>query len=103
MIRLFGINHHQFADETQIYLAVSKTDLQVKVNQLKNCTVLAWVQTNGLQLNPTKSEVIQFTATLGCDRVDDLTLKYQALKSSHRQSSKVPALYSTQNSRSIRT
>ena len=28
---------------------------------------------NGLQLNPKKSEVIQFTATCGRDRVEDVT------------------------------
>jgi len=75
VIRSLGINHHQYADDTQIYIAVSTTDLQVKVTQLENCTasVHAWLQINGLQLNPTKSEVIQFTATRGRDRVDDVT------------------------------
>jgi len=60
---------------TQIYIAPSRNDLQVKVTQLENCTasVHAWLQTNGLQLNPTKSEVIQFTATRGSDWVDNVT------------------------------
>ena len=45
------------------------------MTQLENCTasVHAWLQINGLQLNPTKSAVIQFTATRGRDRVDDVT------------------------------
>jgi len=47
VIRSFEINHHQYADDTQSYLAVSTTDLQVKVNQVENCmtSVHDWLQT----------------------------------------------------------
>ena len=61
---------HQYAEDTQVYIAVSKSDFQLKLNQF---SVHAWLQMNGLQLNPNKSEVIQFTAIRGRDRVEDVT------------------------------
>jgi hypothetical protein len=75
VIRAHGISYHQFADDTQVYIAVSKSDFQAKLTQLENCTasVHAWLQMNWLQLNPNKSEVIQFTATRGRDRAEDVT------------------------------
>jgi len=36
-------------------------------------SVQAWLQMKGLQLNPNKSEVIQFTATRGRNRVEYVT------------------------------
>jgi hypothetical protein len=74
VIRSFGVDHHQYADDAQIYITARKPDFLTKVNQLENCitSVHSWLQQNGLQLNPTKSEVIQFTACHGHDRVDDL-------------------------------
>jgi len=74
VIRAHGINYHQYANDTQVYIAVSKSDFQFKLTQLETCTASAWLQMNGLQLNPNKSEVIQFTATRGRNRVEDVTL-----------------------------
>jgi hypothetical protein len=75
VIGSLGVRHHQYADDTQIYITVSRADLSINVGQLENCTaeVHAWLQTNGLQLNPKKSEVIQFTTPRGHDRVEDIT------------------------------
>jgi len=41
---------------------------------LKDClqSVHSWLQHNGLELNPNKSELIQFNATRGRDKVDDV-------------------------------
>ena len=74
-LQSYRINYHQYADDTQVYIAVSKADFQVELTQLETCaaSVHAWLQMNGLLLNPKKSEVIQFTATRGRDRVEDVT------------------------------
>jgi len=76
VIRAHGINYHQYANDTQIYIAVSKSVFQFKLTQLETCTasVHAWLQMNGLQLNPNKSEVIRFNTTRGRNRVEDVTL-----------------------------
>ena len=75
VINSFSVSHHQYADDTQIYIAVSKADVSEKVGLLQDCTegVHSWLQMNGLQLNPVKSEVIQFSATRGRDKIDDVT------------------------------
>jgi hypothetical protein len=74
VIRSFGITHHQYADDAQIYIAVCRAELSNKVIELENCiaSVHSWLQQNGLQLNPSKSEVTQFTTCRGKDRVDDV-------------------------------
>jgi len=74
VIRSFDLCHHQYADDTQIYLAVKKTESPLKLAVLEDClqSVHSWLQHNGLQLNPSKSEMIQFNATRGRDKVDDI-------------------------------
>ena len=71
VIGSFGVRHHQYADDTQMYIAASKLDLKANIDTLEKCTtaVHQWLLHicvhNGLQLNPSKSEVIQFTAGRG--------------------------------------
>ena len=64
--------HHQYADDTQIYISVPNDELAVKVDCLERCTtgVHIWLLSNGLQLNPQKSEVIQFGVGRGRAQVD---------------------------------
>jgi len=75
VINSFSASHHQYADDTQIYISVSKADISDKLGLLQDCTAVvhSWLHMNGLQLNPIKSEVIQFSATRGRDKVDDVT------------------------------
>jgi len=73
VIGSFGMQHHQYADVTQMYIAASKDDLKVNIDTLEKCTtaVHQWLLHNGLQLNPSKSEAILFTAARGRQFVDD--------------------------------
>jgi len=60
LIRSFGIHHHQFADDTQVHLALRSSDMQNGSALLANCTdaVKQWYLVNGLLLNADKSEAI---------------------------------------------
>jgi Reverse transcriptase (RNA-dependent DNA polymerase)/Endonuclease-reverse transcriptase len=74
VIRSFGINHHQYADDTQLYISTSKNDLLPTVCRLENCitSVHKWMLHNWLSLNPKKSDVIQFISGRGQNRVEDV-------------------------------
>jgi len=76
-----GVHRHQHADDAQIYISASRTNLAAKVDPWESCTanVHSWSLHNGLQLIPTKSELIQFTSGHGHDRV----MLYATLSSSH--------------------
>jgi len=38
VIGSFGVRHHQYADDTQMYIAASKDDLKVNIDILEKCT-----------------------------------------------------------------
>ena len=58
MIGSFGVRHHQYADDTQMYIAASEDDLKVNIDTLEKCTttVHQWLLHNSVQLNPSKSK-----------------------------------------------
>ncbi len=58
----FGIGHHQYADDTQVYVALSRSDVNASVANLHNglAALHRWFSQNGLVINPDKSEAVLF-------------------------------------------
>ena len=57
VITSYGVCHLQYADNTQLYIALKNED---SISNLQNCAndVYNWFAQNGLSLNPEKSEAI---------------------------------------------
>ena len=60
VINSFGVSHHQYADDTQLYIAISKADCIQKLHLAESClsSVCEWLSLNYLAINPDKSEAI---------------------------------------------
>ena len=75
----FDIQHHQYADDTYLYIFADKLELVNATNTIEQCTssLYNWLSQNGLALNPSKSEAIQFrtvqTRSDGCATVVNVT------------------------------
>ena len=60
VIGSFGMSHHQYADDTQLYIAISSSDYRIKMDITESClhAVQKWFTVNYLALNPDKTEAI---------------------------------------------
>ena len=60
LIESRGVSYHQFADDTQLLVAMNVTDAGPALEKLANCStaVRLWFLHNDLQLNAHKSEVV---------------------------------------------
>ena len=60
VISKFGISFHQFADDTQLYIGVDPKSTIASLDILDRCSraVHDWFTSNGLAINPSKSEVL---------------------------------------------
>ena len=60
MISGHAIPHHLYADDSQLYVSFASGDSAAALNGLQSClaSVLSWMSTNKLKLNPDKTEFL---------------------------------------------
>ena len=60
VIQRHQLNHHLYADDTQIYLSLSTSDPELSLTQLQDCLrdVFLWMTASKLKLNPDKTEFL---------------------------------------------
>jgi len=60
LIESFDVSYHQFADDTQLLVAMNVNDATPALKRLANCSaaVRSWFVRNDLQLNVDKSEAV---------------------------------------------
>ncbi len=58
----YNITHHLYANDTQIYIAITPDNASTAIPELQSClnSVHKWMDTNKLKLNPDKTEFIIF-------------------------------------------
>lgn len=63
IVTSFGTCHHQYADDTQVYIEVSRADPSVPVSKLQDClsALHLWFSQNHLVINPDKSDAVLFS------------------------------------------
>ena len=61
LIRSHGVRYHQYADDSQVYIAISRDDADAQLATLEHCVseVYEWLLHNGLALEHSRYSVNQ--------------------------------------------
>ena len=66
------ISYHQYADDTQLYMAFQPDDSFTPLTAVSDCVadVSRWFLDNGLLLNPSKTEAVLYGTRAQTDKID---------------------------------
>ena len=66
IISRHNVCHHLYADDTQIYITLSKSEPDMSLALFQDCLldVCDWMRSSKLKLNPDKTEVLLFGTKL---------------------------------------
>ena len=55
-----NLSHHLYADDTQVYISLSQSNVQESLSTLSDCLtdILSWMESSKLKLNPDKTDLI---------------------------------------------
>ena len=78
--RKHGLNHHFYADDSQLYLSfdpVDNTSQTSILQRVESCLndIVSWMNQNMLKLNADKTELILFSSKHNAGRISDVTVK----------------------------
>ena len=71
IIYSFDINHHLYADDTQIFMSLSVSNVKESLEKLQHCviTVLTWMTGSKLKLNPSKTDFLLIGTKLQREKI----------------------------------